>query len=96
MDEVQKVLNNPLVRNGLKVVAPEIGLGVDLAMTVVGGLFGSRRRKPSAQQLLAVIDKQLAGILKDLATTESKHYRRECEIRAHALLGVLMEWDKIN
>ncbi|MCV0439710.1 MAG: hypothetical protein K5880_13875 [Hydrogenophaga sp.] len=96
MDEVQKVLQNPLVRTGLKTVAPQVALGVDLAVTVVGGLFGSRKRKPSAAKLMAVIDKQLAKVLEDLATTESKHYRNECEIRAHTLLGVLMEWDRIK
>ena len=96
MQEVQKILSNPLVSAGLKIAAPEIALGVDLAVTVVGSLFGSRRRKPSATKLLAAIDKRLAKVLEDLATTESKHYRRECEIRAHELLGVLNEWEKLN
>lgn len=91
MDEVQKLLNNPVLRQGLKIVAPEIGLGVDLVV----GLFGAAKKEHSAKQLMSVIDKELAKVLEDLATTESRHYRRECEIRAHTLLGVLMEWDKI-
>lgn len=96
MEAVQKILQNPLVLNGLKMVAPEVALGVDLAMTVVSGIFGSRKRKPSAVKLLAAIDKRLAQVIKDLATTKSKYYRRECEIRAHELLGVLNEWDKLS
>ena len=97
MEEVQKILQNPLVKAGLKVAAPEIALGVDLAILVVGSIFGSRKKKkPSAEKLLGAIDKRLADILKDLALTKSKGFRQECEIRAHELLGILNEWEKIK
>ena len=96
MNEVQKVLQNPVIRAGLKIAAPEIALGVDLAVTIAGSLFGSRKRKPSAQKLLFVIDKRLATVLEALATTTSEHYRREYEIRAHELLGILNEWEEID
>lgn len=95
MDEVAKILSSPAVRAGLKVVAPEIGLGVDLAITIVKGLFGSGR-KPKAESLVAVLDKQLAGLLKELATTKSKLRQQELEIRIHALLGIILEWDKLK
>jgi hypothetical protein len=35
MEEVQKVLNNPVIRQGLKVAAPELALGVELAVGFV-------------------------------------------------------------
>jgi hypothetical protein len=53
-------------------------------MTVIDNLF-----KGQEQDVVAVIDQRLASILKDLATTRSKHYKQECEIRAHELLGIL-------
>ena len=95
MDEVAKILGNPAVRAGLKVVAPEIGLGLDLAVTIVNGLFGSRR-KPKVEKLVAVMDKQLAGYLKELTTTKSKLRQQELEIRIHTLLGIILEWDKLK
>lgn len=94
MEAVNAVLKNPLIKNGLAIAAPEIAIGVELVSGIFGGLLGSNKR--SAEQLLAVIDQELANVLKDLATTKSKHFRRECEIRAHTLLGILMEWDKVK
>ena len=91
MEEVKAILNNPIIKNGLRIAAPEIALGVE----IISGLFSSKRTT-SAEQLLAVIDKELARVLETLATTESKNHRRECEIRAHTILGLLNEWEKIT
>lgn len=91
MDEVQKILKNPLVSQGLKTVAPQVALGVD----IVTAMFASQRRKPRVEDILSIIDKRLAEVLKALATTESKHYRQECEIRAHELLGVLNKLEHV-
>ncbi len=93
MDEVKKILSNPILRTGLKMAAPEVALGIDLAMLLFGSLGA---RKPSIAALLRVIDQRLAVILKELAETESRLRRSELEIRAHELLGLLNEWDKIN
>jgi hypothetical protein len=89
LNEVKKILSNPIVKTGLRVVAPELVIGVDLALSVADGLFKS---KPSTETLVSVVDKRLAEMLSEIATTESKHYRRECEIRAHELLFILNEW----
>lgn len=93
MDEVTKILSSPAVRAGLKIAAPEIGLTVDLVLTIVNGLFKARR-KPKLDDLLAVMDKQLAVMLQELSTTKSKFRQQELEIRIHTLLGVILEWDK--
>lgn len=95
MDEVAKILSSPAVRAGLKVVAPEIGLGLDLAMTIVHGLFRARR-KPKIEDLLAAMDKQLASLIAELAVTKSRFRQQELEIRIHTLLGVILEWDKLK
>jgi hypothetical protein len=83
MEEVQQIIANPIIRQGLKVVAPELALGVDLVLTIFGS---KRKRQPS---LLPLVDKRLAFLLKEIATTKSALYRQECEIRAHELLGLL-------
>jgi len=95
MDEIQKLLNNPVIKNGLRIASPEIALGVEILSAVGSGLFQGKKT-PKATELLAVIDKRLAKVLNDLATTESRYYRRECETRAHELLGILNEWEKLN
>ncbi len=89
MEAVTQVLNNPIIRTGLKVVAPEIAVAVEVAML----FLKKRKKRASIEKLLEAIDKRLAKTLETLATTESKGLRRECEIRAHELLGVLNEWD---
>ncbi len=89
MDEVNKILSNPIVSGGLKIVAPQIALGIEL----IRSLFSSSS-KPSLKQLLSAIDSQLASLLKELATTKSKFRRQELEIRIHTILSILNEWDK--
>jgi hypothetical protein len=96
MEEVQKVLNNPVIRQGLKVAAPELALGVELAVGFVTTLFGRRKRRLSVKKLAGVVDQRLAKILTDIATTKSKHHKQECEIRAHELLGILNTWEKLK
>ena len=99
MKEVQNILSNPLLKQGLKLVAPEIAIGIDLVVTAYNALLGGEKRIPYAKHLLAlttVIDKRLAVLLEDLATTKSKARRRRCEIRIHELLGILNEWEKIT
>lgn len=96
MDAVKNVMSNPVVKQGLKIVAPELVLGVNLAVDLVGPLFRKKKKTPSATKLLAVIDKELAKVLETLGTTQSRGRQRECEIRAHTLLGVLNEWEKIT
>jgi hypothetical protein len=99
MQEVQKLLSNPLIRYGLRAAAPEVAVGIELIMGTVGAIMGSKKRVPYAKHLLAlttVIDKRLAEVLEVLATTKSKHRRREYEVRAHELLGILNEWEKIT
>lgn len=92
VEKVTEVLNNPAVKMGLKMVAPEVAIFADMIVPAVGLMFG-RRRKPKADKLVAVIDEQLADILQDLATTESRARQRELEIRAHTLLGILVKWN---
>lgn len=94
MDAVTRILSNPAVRKGLLVAAPEIALAVDLAVTIVKAFLKTRKRKSSVKKLLEAVDARLAVVLEELATTESKGMRKECEIRAHELLGVLNEWHK--
>ena len=99
MQEVQKILNNPLLRLGLKTVAPELALGIDLAVMTYDAILGGSQRIPYAKHLLGLtntIDKRLAELLEGIATTQSKHKRRDYEIRAHELLGILNEWTKIT
>lgn len=92
MDEVKKLLQDPLILQGLRIVAPEIAIGIDL----VSSVFGISRRRRSAEQVLAIVDKRLAEALRELATTKSKFRRNECEIRAHELLGVLNDWQRVR
>jgi hypothetical protein len=99
MEQVQRLLNNPLFKTGLRIAAPEVAVGVELLMSTVGAIMGSKDRVPYAKHLLAlttVIDRRLAEVLEKLATTESKYRRREYEVRAHELLGILNEWEKIT
>jgi len=94
MDAVTKILSNPVLRQSLKILVPQVALGVDLAVTLVGAYLKTRKRKASIEKLLKAIDTRLAVVLERLATTESKGVRQECEVRAHELLGVLNEWHK--
>lgn len=91
MNEVSRLLANPAIKAGLKLAAPEVSLGLD----IVAAIFGATR-KPKVEQLYAVVDRELANVLKSLATTKSKVRRRELEIRAHTILGIILEWDKIR
>jgi hypothetical protein len=95
VDEVAKILSSPAIKAGLKVVAPEIGLGLDLAVTIVSGIFKARH-KPKIEELLAVMDRQLAKLIGELAVTKSRPRQQELEVRIHALLGVILEWDKLK
>jgi len=95
LNNVQSVLNNPIVRQGLMIAAPEIALGIDLVVTITKGLFGSRKHSPSALELITIIDKRLAELLQQLATTKSRIMRSELEIRVHELLGILNSISKI-
>ena len=94
MQEVQKLLSNPVFQLGLKAVAPEIAIGLDLIIAATSAFMGMG--DDGVDMLLSVIDERLAEVLKELATTKSKHRRREYEVRAHELLGILNEWEKIT
>lgn len=89
LSNVQDVLSNPVIRQGLKIVAPEIAI----ALEIVQGLFG--KKKPQASDVLKIIDARLADLIRQLATTKSRLLRNELEIRIHELLGILNSWNKI-
>ena len=91
MNEVLTILSNPLILQGLKIASPSVCLGVDVALAII-----NNKTKPSVAALLSVIDKQLALILKELSSVKSAYRKQELEIRAHTLLNILHEWDKIN
>ena len=94
MEEVTKILRNPLVRSALGIAAPEVAIGVELIVGVADSLFGSN--EPRAQELLAIIDRRLADVLRQLAEVRTKTHRHELEVRAHTMLGILNEWGKIT
>ena len=96
MLKIEGVLNDPVVRQGLTIAAPEVVLIADVAMAVIGGLFGSRKKKPTAEMVLHIIDTRLAEILHSLSNSPSPALKRELETRAHELLGILNEWEKIT
>lgn len=96
MRAVRDILNDPVLRHSLKIVAPELTLGVELAVALVDKFLENRKKSQSAKALVNLIDNRLAKVLRDLATSDSVHYRRECEIRAHELLGILNAWDKMT
>jgi len=96
LKNVEAVLGNPVVSMGLKMVAPQLAVGVDLLMSAVDGLFSSRRASKKLKNLSQAVDGRLAHLLEEIATTKSKHYRRECEIRAHEILHMLHEWEQIG
>lgn len=93
MDRVTELLSNPVIRAGLTTISPSLGLGVEAALVVVSSL----RRKPGVAELLDIIDDKLAKILRELATGNPPFfYKRELEIRAHQLLEIVMEWEKVR
>jgi|KBSSwiStaDraftv2_1062776.scaffolds.fasta_scaffold42619_5 hypothetical protein len=86
MDEISRAINNPAVKAGLMLVAPEIVFGVQ----AVVGLFSVwTKHKPDAHDILSIIDRQVASMIEELSTSKSKLRREELEIRIHTLLGVL-------
>lgn len=89
LSNVQQVLSNPVLRQGLKIVAPE----VSIALEIIDSLF--IESPPLASDVLKIIDLRLADLLKQLATKQSDLLRNELEIRIHELLGVLNAWNKI-
>lgn len=93
MEQVTKLLNDPALRAGLHVVAPQLGLTLDLVGTVVSTIFGGKR-KVEIGSLLAIIDRQIADHIKELTTTKSKTRQLELEVRIHTLLGIILELDK--
>ena len=88
LSNVQAVLNNPLVKQGIRVASPEVALGLE----IIEGLFAKPMRE--ASEVLKVIDKRLAELLKQLAESKSKLAIRELEVRIHELLEILNEWSK--
>ena len=93
MDKVTALLSNPAIRAGLTTISPSLGLGVEAALVVVSSL----RRKPGVAELLNIMDDKLAHVLKTLATENPPFfYKRELEIRAHQLLEIVMEWEKVR
>lgn len=93
MDKVTALLKNPVVRTGLKIASPELAIGVEVALALVQSM---QPRKPDITELLKIIDKKLASILEQLSEEQPLHYKRELEIRAHQLLEIIVEWNKIN
>jgi hypothetical protein len=93
MDKVTELLSNPAIRAGLSAVSPSLSLGVEAVLAIVSSL----RRKPGVDELLAIIDDKLAKALRELATKNPPFfYKRELEIRAHQLLEIVMEWEKVR
>jgi hypothetical protein len=92
LNEVNNILSNPLVSQGLKLAAPEIMLGVQL-LGNVGGIF--KKKNSKIQGMIGAVDKRLAENLETLATTQSDALKAECEIRCHELLGILNLWSKL-
>lgn len=86
MDEITRTINNPAVKSGLMLLAPEIAFGVQ----AVVGLFSLwTKHKPDVTDVLSIIDRQVAAMLEELSHSKSKLRREELEIRIHTLLGVL-------
>jgi hypothetical protein len=94
VEKVTDILNDPIVRAGLAVASPEVALGIELVLGVTEALFGPK--PPTVSMLLAVIDKQLADLLSELATNPSHLRKKELEIRTHELLRLLNNWGKIS
>lgn len=93
MDRVTELLANPVIRAGLTTVSPNLGLGIEATLAVVSSL----KHKRGVAELLDIIDDKLAKILKELATNQPPpFYKRELEIRAHQLLEIVVEWEKIR
>lgn len=93
MEQVTKLLSDPALRAGLNVVAPQLGLALDLVGTVVKTIFGGKH-KLRIESVIAIIDRQLVEHIKELTTTKSKTRQLELEIRIHTLLGIILELDK--
>lgn len=89
LSNVQSVLSNPVLRQSLKIIAPE----VSIALEIVNSLF--LKQEPIASDVLRIIDLRLADLLKQLTITKSELLRSELEIRIHELLGILNAWNKI-
>ena len=95
MDQVQKVLQNPAVKAGLRVASPQVAIFVEMIVPAVSFIF-NKRRKPKIDTLLNVIDEQLAETIDELSSTDSRVLRRQLEIKAHTLLEILVKWNDKN
>jgi hypothetical protein len=94
LDKVTALLNNPVIKQGLKLTAPQISTGIEL-LTLGGALFSTGRRGPSASDLMSDVDTELARQIEILAdSTISAPRRRNTEVRVHTLLGLLNTWSK--
>ena len=93
MQQVQNLLNNPVFKLTLKAIAPEIAIGLDLIVKTIGDIMGSY---DPLDALLSVIDERLAEVLQELSSTRSEFHRRNLEVRAHELLGILNEWEQVT
>ena len=90
MENVITLLSNPAVLATLKVLSPEVAIGVDLVLAISKGLI--QEQNP----LLSIIDKKLTLILKELTDNPSLYRKHELEIRALQLLEIAAEWNKIK
>ena len=91
-DNVQKTLANPVVQQGLRLLAPEISI-----MTgVIGGLIGAFKTKQdhTAAEVLNLMDARLAQLLELISKEKNSLLRKEYEIRLHEILGILTSWQK--
>lgn len=81
MSDLNKIINNPILWQAIKVVSPEIAIGVEL----VKSLFG----KKTKNILLISIDKRIVHLLNELSKAQGPYYKQELEIRIHELLTLL-------
>lgn len=92
LSKVNAVLSNPVIRTGIKVASPEVGLALEIVRT-----FSSTQRTRTANEVIKVIDQRLSEHLHMLGDQGiSKGFRSELEIRVHELLGTLDAWDKVS
>ena len=93
MDRVTELLSNPAIRAGLTAISPSLSVGVEAALVIAS----SFRHKPGVADLLNIIDEKLAKVLRQLTTEDPPFfYKRELEIRAHQLLEIMVEWEKVR
>lgn len=91
---VGRVLDNPIVKAGLRLAGPQASLIADGLKALMLAFGGRRKRKYKAKDVFKIIDKRAAELIETLATTRSKHERDEVEIRLHELLEIGQRWDR--